>query len=84
MKISGKRIKIIPFATMSYRIRMGAEVLEFQLFLGSTFHTRIFWKNRQFISYHDHPFPFLRQQNGRILNENVYCRIPAKTDYHPS
>jgi len=32
MKISGKRIKIIPFATMSYRIRMGAEVLEFQLF----------------------------------------------------
>jgi hypothetical protein len=87
MKIAGKRVRKIYFEKMSSLIKKGAEVLEFQSFLGEksqNFRTRVFWKNRQYLTCHANPFPFIRQESGQLIDDVSVTEIPAKKAYHPS
>ena len=72
---------------MAALIENGAEIIEFQNFLGGerqVYTTVVMLNDKRFVCYHKSVFPFIRQKNGKLIHDKVAGGIPACRNYHPS
>ena len=79
----------ITYEKMSELILAGAEILEFQNFLGvpkQIFRTRAASEGVTYVSYHDRPMKFILQPGGKIVTDEQLEKLNSKkpSTYHPS